>query len=275
MKIILTSILACTLLASLSTAQTPTYILTDLGPAGNPYSLATFVTNTGLITGAATASDGSQHAVLWRNGLLMDIGSPGLGGPNSGAGAANELGQILGGAETAGKDPNNENFCGYGTGLQCVAVLWDYFGTMTPLPTLGGPNGGYGGINNRGQVAGYGENNTRDHGCRPGVAVNGTGPQVLDFEAVVWGPRWGEMRELQPLPGDNVGMAFGINDAGQAVGTSGTCGNTVLPGFAAGPHAVLGTATARSTTSGASAGRQIPAFWPWERSHSRSTTQVR
>jgi probable HAF family extracellular repeat protein len=34
-------------------------------------------------------------------------------------------------------------------------------------------------------------------------------------------------------------MAFGINDLGEVVGTSGRCGNTVVPGFALGPHAVL------------------------------------
>jgi probable HAF family extracellular repeat protein len=34
-------------------------------------------------------------------------------------------------------------------------------------------------------------------------------------------------------------MALGINDNGEAVGTSGTCANSVVPGFAVGPHAVL------------------------------------
>ena len=38
---------------------------------------------------------------------------------------------------------------------------------------------------------------------------------------------------------DSVGMAFGINDLGEAVGISGRCANTILPGFAAGPHVVL------------------------------------
>jgi hypothetical protein len=34
-------------------------------------------------------------------------------------------------------------------------------------------------------------------------------------------------------------MALWINDLGQAVGVSGRCGNTNLPGVAYGPHAVL------------------------------------
>lgn len=168
---------------------------------------------------------------------MTDISQPGLGGPNSGAGGVNKFGQIIGSAETAANDPNNENFCGYGTGKQCLTFLWD-FGVMTPLPTLGGTNSNYGGINNLGEVAGIAETNQRT-GCASGVAANGTGPQVLNFEAVVWGPAPSQIRELSPLPGDTVGMANGINDAGQAVGASGTCANTVIPGFAAAPHAVL------------------------------------
>lgn len=191
------------------------YAVTDLGPVGNPFSQAAYVNNKGLVTGLDTAPDGAQHAVLWYKGLFKDIGTPGLGGPNSGAGGANELGQVIGGAETSNNDPNNENFCDYGTGLQCLAFLWQN-GVITPLPTLGGTNAGFGAINNRGEVAGYAEKDIVDRECPGKVAVNGTGPQVLNFEPVIWGPGKGEIRELRRLPGDSVGMAFGINDHGQA-----------------------------------------------------------
>ena len=214
------------------------YTITDLGPVGNPFSQATYVNNPGLVTGLDTAPDGTQHAVLWYEGLFTDIGTPGLGGPNSGAGGVNEFGQVIGGAETSDKDPNNENFCGYGTGLQCLAFLWQN-DVMTPLPTLGGTNGGYGQINNRGEVAGYAEEDKVDPDCPGKVAVTGTGPQVLYFEAVIWGPMQGEVRKLRPLKGDSVGIALSINDSSQAVGTSGSCANTTLPGPTAGPHAVL------------------------------------
>jgi probable HAF family extracellular repeat protein len=167
-----------------------------------------------------------------------DHGVAGLGGPNSSAGGVNLFGQVMGGADSAAKDPNNENFCAYGTGLACRAFLWQH-GVMTALPTLGGPNGNFGGINNLGQIAGFAENSHRDPDCLPGPAVNGTGPQVLDYEAVIWGPWPGQVRELHPLPGDTVGIANSINDFGQAVGTSGTCANTVIPGAEEGPHAVL------------------------------------
>jgi probable HAF family extracellular repeat protein len=220
-------------------AQPPTYKLTDLGPVGNPFSQASAVDNFGLVTGVASAPDGSAHAVLWLNGTFTDIGKPGLGGPNSGGGAVNAFGQVIGNAETPMKDPYNENFCGNGTGLQCLTFLWRFGAGMTALPTLGGVNAAWGGINNVGQVAGYAENTHKDPACPGKVAVNGTGPQFFDFEAVVWGPKAGAIRQLSPLPGDTVAMANGINDFGQVVGTSGTCGNTVVGGFEAGPHAVL------------------------------------
>ena len=54
----------------------------------------------GLITGVASAPDGSAHAVLWLNGTFTDIGKPGLGGPNSSGGAVNAFGQVIGSAET-------------------------------------------------------------------------------------------------------------------------------------------------------------------------------
>jgi probable HAF family extracellular repeat protein len=238
MKLIVTWIAASSLLAALAMAQTPSYTLTDLGPTGNPVSEANYVNNNGFVAGLATVTGGAQHAMLWYEGISGDIGVPGLGGPNSGAGGVNESGLAMGGAETLTKDPNNENFCGYGTGLQCLVFLWQN-GVMTALPTLGGTNAGYGSINKRGQVAGYAEEAAVDKDCPGKVAVNGLGPQRLYFEPVIWGPGKGEIRKLPPLAGDSVGVAFWVNDDGQAVGMSGSCQNTVLPGPSAAPHAVF------------------------------------
>jgi probable HAF family extracellular repeat protein len=100
---------------------------------------------------------------------------------------------------------------------------------MTALPTLGGNNGAVGGINDRGQVTGVAETAVRDPSCAP--------PQVLDFEAVVWGPEPGEIHELPPFPGDKVGAALSVvNDRGELVGGSGRCG---FPTFAIMAHALL------------------------------------
>jgi len=211
-------------------ALPPTYTLTDLGTlSGGTFSQASFVASTGLVTGVSTVADGTQHAVVWYNGQIADL-TPGVSGPNSEVFGINERGQAVVQAESPTLDPNGEDFCGYGTHLTCLPFLWQD-GAMTPLATLGGKNGTVGQINNRGEVAGVVENATKDKNC--------VAPQVLDFEAVVWGPKQGEIRQLPPLPGDSVGMALWINHKGQAVGATGTCANSQLPPNALGPHAVL------------------------------------
>jgi probable HAF family extracellular repeat protein len=84
---------------------------------------------------------------------------------------------------------------------------------MTPVPTLGGSNGGAFGINNRGQVVGNAENTTPDPTCVP--------PQVFHFKPVIW--EKGEIQELPTIAGDPDGVVNAINDTGQAVGQTGNC----------------------------------------------------
>jgi hypothetical protein len=56
---------------------------------------------------------------------------------------------------------------------------------------------------------------------------------------VIWGPHPGKVRKISLLPGDTVGIALWINDSGQAIGTTGTCANTLFLPLIVGPHAVL------------------------------------
>ena len=209
------------------------YNITDLGTLGGAFSEAVSVNNRGLISGASSLPDGTTHAALWRKGHITDIGIPGLGEPasNSRAFDVNEWGRATGVAETSTPDSNGEDFCGFGTHLTCLSFVWQN-GVMTPLRTLGGSNGFALAINNRGQVAGVSENPASDSSCAAPF-------QVRDFEAAIWGPTPGSVQELPPLPGDSIGEALWINDLGQAVGTSGSCANTLLPPLAAGPHAVM------------------------------------
>jgi len=160
------------------------YTVYDLGPEGNPFSTGSDVNRWGVVVGSDTVSDqgaSQSHAVLWyRDGLLdikqiADARQPGLLGPNSAGGVINDSGLVLLGGETLAQDPNNENFCGYGTGLQCVAMLWNK-GILTPLPNpLGGTNTGFGWLNQNGEVTGWAENTVRDPQCLS-AAPNGTGP---------------------------------------------------------------------------------------------------
>ena len=216
--------------AFIMTSPAVRYTVTDLGvlPGGSFSQASQGNTDNGLIAGVSDTHDGAQHATLWYRGLLGDLATTGLGGPNSIAVGLNARGQVVGAAETAAKDP--ENFCAYDTGLQCLAFLWQD-GVMRALPTLGGKNATASTINIHGEAVGLAENTTRDPSC--------PAPQVFDYEAVAWGPKPGQIRELRPLPGDTVGVAFWINDRGQAVGTSGLCSNTLPSGVIVGPHAVL------------------------------------
>ena len=193
--------------------STTQYIVTDLGTlSGGNFSQPFYINKYGLISGSSNLADGTQHATLWLEGLMGDIGTPGLGGPNSIAFGDNIRFQTTGEAETPSLDPNGEDFCGFGTHLTCLPFLWQD-GRMIQLPTLGGNNGVAMAISNHGEVAGFAENSTADSGC--------PAPQVLDFKPVVW--EKGVAHRLPTFAGDPDGVAQQINDNGQVVGGSGTC----------------------------------------------------
>jgi probable HAF family extracellular repeat protein len=201
--------------------QQPRYTVTDLGTLGGTFVDAWGLNNRSWVEGISNlAGDQTQHAFVWRNGVMTDLGT--LGGPNSIAFySPNERGELTGNAETLTLDPLGEDVCGYGDHLVCLPFVWQA-GVMTSLPTtLGGSNGYAHGVNNRGQIVGSAENATHDPTCTP--------PQVLDFEPVIWGPKQGKFKttQLLLLPGDTVGDALWINDNGQAVGITGSCTTNV------------------------------------------------
>jgi len=258
MRTILTSITAGSFLAMLAMAQPPRYSVIDLGTLpGGTSSSANALNNNRLVGGNAADADSIQQNMLWWGPLRIKIGTPGL---NSGIFGVNDGGLASVNAEISKKDPNDENFCAFGTGLECLAFLLQG-GALIQLPTLGGNNATIGNINNQGEIIGAAENSTRDQECPTTVLANGGGPQVLDFEAVVWGPKPGQIRELKPLPGDTVGVALWINDKSQAVGASGTCANTEPPPLAFGPHAVIWDADGTPHDMG-NLGSKV-AIWAW------------
>jgi probable HAF family extracellular repeat protein len=87
---------------------------------------------------------------------------------------------------------------------------------MTTFPTLGGANGVANLINHRGEAVGFAENQIHDPAC-----------PVAQFKPVIWAN--GKIQELPTFPGDPDGGAFGINNHGQVVGSSGTCATTFNP----------------------------------------------
>jgi probable HAF family extracellular repeat protein len=195
------------------------YRVVDLGTLGGTFSAGWGINDGPWISGISSIfGDLQSRAFLWRRGVMTDLGT--LGGPNSWSYfPLNERGTVTGGAETLTPDALGEDFCGFGTYLTCLPVLWQH-GSIVRLPILGGGNGAAFGLNNRGEVAGDAETNAADPTC--------VSPQVLQYKPVIW-DRHG-VHELPTFSGDPDGAALAINDRGEAVGWSGTC----APGY--GPH---------------------------------------
>jgi probable HAF family extracellular repeat protein len=207
------------------------YELVILRGLGGNFTEGNGVNDRNWIAGFASLRGNSAiHAVLWRGGRKLDLGT--LGGPNSAIDLPlkGDRGQIPGFSETSQADPYVENFCNFPAAYNpkhlCRGFRWQN-GVMTPLPTLGGKNGEATGVNNHRQIVGFAETGTQDPSC--------IAPQVFDFEGAIWRPD-GTKVALPPYAGDAISGAFSINDKGQVVGTSGTCGPQ-SPGIAV--HAVL------------------------------------
>ena len=261
----LMSLVAVTMTVQVA-AQTK-YVVKDLGTLGGTGAVAEGISDRGWVVGSANlAGDQNVHAFLWRNGIMTDLGT--LGGQNSQEQwpVKDNRGLIVGSAETSTPDPFNEDFCGFDsnsgvpqTGLICLGFLWEN-GVMTALPTLGGNNAQAIGVNDLGQIVGFAEESTQYQNCSANF-VPGQQPQILDIQAVVWGPYPGQINTLAPLPGDISAWAIGINNYGQVVGVSGKCvsPNFNAPGATTPQHAVIwehGKATDLGNLGGFSA-------FPW------------
>ncbi len=219
--------LAC---CSDAVAQT-TYKVTDLGSEGNDILGCAMSVNdygwTEIMAGSlAPGTQDSIGGILLNgralidiDGFKLDLGS--LGGKNTWMnwGEINDFGQIVGFSETAVPDPNGEDICGFGTHATCRPFLWQ-LGRMSGLPTLGGNNGQASAINIRGQIVGFAENGAVDSSC----AANATNNRIQ--LPVLW--ENGKPQALPTVDGDPDGFAFWINDQGQAVGDTGTCGGAIL-----------------------------------------------
>ena len=247
----------CSLAQSKNTSK---YTIVDLGPVGPSWSQAQpfKVSGNGLVSGERVLPNPNNpaewvsHAVVWEGTSTKVKTIAGLGGPNSVAFGVNIWGQAAGQADTQTPDPNLEDFCGSTalglthSGNTCVPFLWQN-GAAVALPRLRnsagteGSNGVALQINDFGMIAGTAENGEVDSTC-PGASIS---PQTIEFKPVIWMRlfAWSQMQplELPTVEGDPDGIAFAINDLGQAVGASGNCGpfNAIEQNNLTPLHAVL------------------------------------
>ena len=167
---------------------------------GNQRVLSVDINNKTQIVGSAiNEATGLEHAILWENGGVMDLGT--LGGPCSIASAIDE-----GGVHVAGSsDVASAAECS----SQLHAFLWRA-GEMIDLGTLGGPTSNAADVNKNGVVVG----NADTDNCVEGP---------FGLECETRGFRWhrGAMEDLGTLGGAN-SSANAVNNHGVTVGSSET-----------------------------------------------------
>ncbi len=159
------------------------------------------------------AGDGHvQHAFLWRNGTLTDLGAlgPDPVTNSSSYGGANTQGDAVGFSNNGLLDP------GLGGTAEIRGVLWKN-GQLTDLGTFGGDESVAYWINNRDQATGSAANTVPDQ-----YSILGWATQTRAF---IW--QKGVMTDLGTLGGPDAQGVF-INDGGQVAGNSSPNG-TVIP----------------------------------------------
>src|SRR5215469_3262904 len=195
---------------------------------GSNSSGAGWISDSGLVAGFSETeaidpilSVREMHAVLWRDGEIIDLGTL-EGGYESAAFAVNSRGQVAGAGFNTVPDPFSF------TGTQQRTFLWEN-GVMRDLGTLGGPDAGLLGgapffkgnveMNERGQVVACSFTNSTIN------PVTGT-PTVDPF---LWDKEQG-MIDLGTLGGTS-GCAINLNNRGQVVGYSNMAGDLTAHPF--------------------------------------------
>lgn len=213
-------------------------VITDLGTLGGPNSSAYHINETSVIVGRSDTITGTQHAFKFENDIMTDLGTLGTD-QLSEAWGINDSGIIV----------------GYSLGDHSHAYRYEN-GVMIDLGTLGGTSSRAFGINNSGKIVGLAsiddENQHAflwesgimtdlgtlggDYSTSTAYAINDTDqivgrsyiPGVGDDRAVMW--ENGAIIDINTLlPPDSgwvLGMAMGINDQGDIVGSGQINGET-------------------------------------------------
>lgn len=218
--------LAAFALACGCSAAAPSYVAQPLGTLGGAATKAIALNARGDVTGGSlTPGNLSEHAFLFADGTLRDLGP--MGGVHSAGYDVNDAGAVTG--EVAFADGHSHAFV-YSNGR------------AIDLGTLGGTDSYAHGINERGQIAGaattaagdtraflYSSGRMSDLGTLGGINsaawhINRNGDvagmaETANGEVHAFLYRNGRMQDLGTLGGP-ISMGFGLNDAGVVVGMS-------------------------------------------------------
>lgn len=191
--------------------QVAHYTITEIGALGRTVSTPVNVSAGGEVAGNLEGPN--LTGFTWMPGAKIEP-LPTFGGPNSYVWNITGNGLTTGSAETNIRDPNGEDFNGFGTHLIVRPAIWAN-GGVHQLPVISGGNQANAlGANTAGQVGGISETGVHDSSC--------VSPQVLGYKPVIW--KNGKIQKVLPtFPGDSIGGVIAINDRGDAVGSTGFC----------------------------------------------------
>jgi len=209
-------------------------VLTSLGALpGGGSSAPIWISANGLIAGISEngatdplyAGFPVQHAVVWHQGQIRDLGTLPEGGYQSEANAVNSAGQVVGSALNTIPDANSMAVGNYfyfyvPYGYQQRAFLWDKRHGMQDLGTLpGGTDAEALLINEPGQVVGYSYTaSTQSGACYP-----------LATSSFIWEKEKG-MTDLGGF-GGTCTLVMALNNQGQVVGGSEFAGDQSASAF--------------------------------------------
>jgi len=203
-KVAVTTLITLLALAPVvATGSPPLYIVTELKGPGGASAYAEGINNLGHVVGGS-----QQHAILWRDGLTIDLGQ--YQTRSTAARDINEQGQICGtyydgylyGCYWDGQWSAIGAGNGYATAINNQGVVagfgadeayvWSPSAGLTRLGTMGYQGSYVGGINNIGQVVGW----------------TSSGATSFIWDAGV----------MQEITGTEIDFANDINDVGMIVG---------------------------------------------------------